>query len=120
MTKFEARTPPRGASALRRRAARALLGALAAGCAVASASAADVDNGEKLARRWCAACHIVASDQKHGADNAPTFAAIGRIPGLNADKIALFLRDPHPKMPDMQLSRPETENLAAYIASQGK
>jgi mono/diheme cytochrome c family protein len=120
MTKFEASTPPRCASVLRRRAVRALFAALAASSALASARAADVDKGEKLARRWCAACHIVANDQKHGADNAPTFAAIGRIPGLNADRIALFLRDPHPKMPDMQLSRPETEDLAAYIASQGR
>ncbi len=120
MTNPRARTPRRGAFALHRRSAGALLGALAAWCAVASASAADVDKGEKLARRWCAACHIVANDQKHGADNAPTFAAIGRIPGLDADRIALFLRDPHPKMPDMQLSRPETEDLAAYIASQGR
>ncbi len=96
------------------------MGILSALGAFASASAADADHGERLARRWCAACHIVATDQTRGADNVPTFAAIGRIPGLDGEKIALFLRDPHPKMPDMQLSRPETEDLAAYIVLQGK
>jgi hypothetical protein len=31
--------------------------------------------------------------------------------------IALFLLDPHPKMPDMGLSWTEAADLAAYIAS---
>jgi mono/diheme cytochrome c family protein len=119
MTNLGALTPPRGA-VLRRRAVGALLGVSTAAGALASASAADVDHGEKLARRWCAACHIVANDQTHGLDNAPTFAAVGRIPGLDAEKIARFLRDPHPTMPDMQLSTPEAADLAAYIVSVGK
>ncbi len=72
--------------------------------------------GEILARHWCASCHIVASDQKHGVDNVPPFATIAREPGFNAGKIAQFLMDPHPKMPDMQLSRHEAKDLGAYIA----
>ncbi len=91
MTNPKARAPLRRASALRRRSAGALVGALAACGAVASAWAADVDHGEKLARRWCAACHIVAPDQTHGQDNVPPFATIAKIPGFDADKIALFL-----------------------------
>lgn len=97
-------------------AALALFGALHAGAAFA----ADAGNGEMLAKRWCAACHIVAPDQTHGADNVPTFASIGARPGFSADKIAKFLMDPHPKMPDMQLGRGEAADLAAYIASLGK
>jgi len=84
------------------------------------AFAADSAQGEKLARRWCAACHIVAEDQARGTDNVPTFAAIAKIPGFDAEKIAKFLRDPHPKMPDMQLSNSEAADLAAYIVSLGK
>ena len=34
--------------------------------------------------------------------------------------LALFLLSPHPKMPDMNLSRNEAADLAAYIKSQGK
>jgi cytochrome c2 len=86
----------------------------------AFAAAADPDHGEQLARRWCAACHVVSNDQTHGTDNVPTFAAIAHIPGFDADKIASFLRDPHPVMPDMQLSTTESADLAAYIVSLGK
>jgi len=88
--------------------------------ASAAARAPDVDHGAVLAKRWCAACHIVSADQKSGQDNPPPFATIAKTPGLNAEKIAQFLMDPHPKMPDMQLSRQEAEDLAAYIVSLGR
>jgi len=117
MTNPIAGAPVRGGSIFARRRAGLLAGALAALGALASASAADVDRGATLARRWCAACHVVASDQTRGQDNAPPFAAIARMPGFGADKIALFLLDPHPKMPDMPLSRADAEDLAAYIAA---
>ena len=93
------------------------LGVTAALSTGAAAAPADAAHGEQLARRWCAACHIVSADQTHGADNAPAFVTIAKIPGLSADTIAQFLMDPHPKMPDMQLSRDEAKDLAAYIAS---
>ncbi len=85
-----------------------------------AAAAADAANGERLAKRWCAACHLVASDQQRGTTQAPPFSAIAKEPGIDAAKIALYLLLPHPKMPDMSLSRAEAADLAAYIASQGK
>ena len=83
----------------------------------APAAPAQAARGEKLARHWCASCHIVASDQKGGSDTAPPFATIARKPGFDRGKISQFLMDPHPKMPDMQLSRDEAKDLGAYIAS---
>ncbi len=85
-----------------------------------SAAAADAAQGEILAKRWCASCHIVAPDQTRGADSVPTFASIAKRPDFSADKTAKFLMDPHPKMPDMQLGRGEAADLGAYIASLGK
>jgi mono/diheme cytochrome c family protein len=85
-----------------------------------AAAAADPANGEKLAKRWCAACHIVASDQSQGSTQAAPFSAMARTPGLDAAKLALYLLLPHPKMPDMSLSRSEAADLAAYIAAQGR
>jgi mono/diheme cytochrome c family protein len=85
-----------------------------------AASAADAANGQTLAKRWCAACHVVASDQQNGNTQAPPFSAIAAKSGFNAALLALFLLTPHPKMPDMNLSREEAADLAAYIASQGK
>jgi mono/diheme cytochrome c family protein len=99
---------------------RLTIAAAAFAALTATADAADVSHGETLAKRWCAACHIVAPDQSHGHDDVPPFATIAKIPGFNADLIAHFLMNPHPKMPDMQLSRDEAGDLAAYIVQQAK
>ena len=85
-----------------------------------AALAADAANGEKLAKRWCAACHVVATDQKSGSTQVAPFSAIARVPGFDAAKLALFLLTPHPTMPDMNLSRAEAADLATFIVSQGR
>jgi mono/diheme cytochrome c family protein len=85
--------------------------------AVTPVFAADPDNGERLARRWCAPCHVVASDQRGPTGEAPPFATIAAKPDFDAAKLAFFLMDPHAKMPNMQLSRTEAADLAAYIAT---
>ena len=98
----------------------ALRGALA--CAVflfaGPGLAADADNGSRLAHRWCEACHLVAPTQSRSStDLAPPFATIAALPNFDASRLALFLLDPHPKMPDMSLTRAEAADLAAYIGS---
>ncbi len=93
---------------------------IAATLAITPAFGADPNNGERLAHRWCEACHVVvvsASQRRSTTDQAPPFASIANTPGFDAAKIALFLLDPHPKMPDMGLSRTEAADLAAYIAT---
>jgi mono/diheme cytochrome c family protein len=93
---------------------------VAATLATAPAFGADADNGRRLAHRWCEACHVIvvsATQRRPTTDEAPPFATIAKTPGFDAAKIALFLLDPHPKMPDMGLSRTEAADLAAYIAT---
>ena len=86
--------------------------------ATTAAFGADAYNGERLAHRWCAACHVVSASQRQtSTDQAPPFATIAKTPGFDAAKVALFLLNPHPKMPDMALSRIEAGDLAAYIAT---
>jgi mono/diheme cytochrome c family protein len=85
--------------------------------AASSAAAADASQGEQLARRWCSSCHVVAADQSGGVIEAPPFQTIARRADFSAPALALFLLDPHPKMPDMGLSREAAADLAAYIAS---
>lgn len=82
-----------------------------------SAFAADPDRGQALVKRWCASCHLVEHGQKGSTTEAPPFASIAKRPDFDAAKIAFFLLDPHPKMPNMQLSRDETADIAAYIAT---
>ena len=84
------------------------------------ACAADEIQGAVLAQRWCAACHLVAAGQQQAKSDAPPFAVIARGPGFDAGKLAFFLLDPHPKMPDMSLTRVEAANLAEYIATLAK
>jgi mono/diheme cytochrome c family protein len=92
--------------------------ALALTLAPQPGNAADADNGRRLAHRWCEACHVISATQRRATtDQAPPFATIARRAGFNAAKIALFLLDPHPKMPDMSLTRVEAADLAAHIGS---
>ena len=87
----------------------------------APGQAADVANGSRLAHRWCEACHVIAPVQSRSStDQAPPFATIAARPDFDAGKIALFLLDPHPKMPNMSLTRVEAADLAAYIGSLAK
>jgi len=83
----------------------------------AGAWAADAANGKKLAERWCVTCHIVSQQQKSGTTQAPPFSEIAKRPHVDAPMVAFFLMNPHPKMPDMNLSRTEAADLAAYIVS---
>ena len=86
--------------------------------AVTSAFAADPTNGRRLAERWCETCHVVTPTQVRASiDQAPPFATIAKTPDFDAARIALFLLNPHPKMPDMGLSRSDAADLAAYIAA---
>jgi mono/diheme cytochrome c family protein len=85
--------------------------------ATTAAFAADAERGGQLAHRWCASCHVVRPDQKSAVIEAPPFQTIARRPGFDAAKVASFLLNPHPKMPDMGLSRDATEDIAAYIAT---
>ena len=100
------------------RIAIALLSLLAGIVVAREATAADARKGETLAKRWCAACHVVAADQQRGSTQAPPFSAIAKKPGFDEGKVAYFLLTPHPKMPDMNLSRSEAADLAAFITRQ--
>ena len=82
--------------------------------------AADAGNGQRLAERWCAACHVVSPNQRQASADVAPFSTMARTPDFNAPRLAFFLLAPHPVMPGMALSRGEAEDLAAYIVSQGR
>lgn len=93
--------------------ARAAFASMFVVCSASAAFAADPATGEKLARRWCSECHVVAPDQPRAQTDAPTFASISasrRVP-----EIQTFLRQSHPLMPDMNLTRGEIADLIAYM-----
>ncbi len=96
-----------------------VLAACAAGVLAAPAAAQQQPNpriGERLARQWCASCHLVASDQRTPAsDTAPPFATIAARPAATAGALRTIIQMPYPRMPQIALSRDEVEHIIAYI-----
>ena len=78
-------------------------------------AAADAARGGVIAKRWCATCHQVSSDQKPVSSDVPSFISIAHQKRLTPDVLAAFLSTSHPRMPDMHLSRSEIADIVAYI-----
>jgi len=89
---------------------------LAAGLWLASFTAAsaagDAATGGALAERWCTGCHAAGAA---GSDAAAPFIEIVRRPGRSDDYFYVWLTDPHPPMPRLDLSRQEIGDLIAYL-----
>lgn len=89
---------------------------LAVGAGAAEA-AEDALAGEIIARQWCAECHVVADDQATASADVPTFRSIAGNYDFDARSLSAFLANPHPRMPQMSLTREEIADLVAYIDS---
>ena len=81
------------------------------------ALAADAINGKRLAERWCAACHVVTVNQREANADAPPFEEIAKRPNFSELGLVTFLLNPHAKMPNMNLTRIEADDIAAYIGT---
>jgi cytochrome c len=86
---------------------------------MSNAQAADVASGREVARKLCVNCHIVEPDgqQDKVMADIPSFMAIANKAGQTEDKIKGFILDPHPPMPQVQLTTNEIENVVSYIMS---
>ncbi|HEY7458077.1 MAG TPA: c-type cytochrome [Xanthobacteraceae bacterium] len=87
----------------------------AAASTFSSGTHADAAKGGELARRWCAACHLVAANQERAPTVALPFATIAKRPNFDAKQLAQSMLAPHPQMPDRALSREEADDITAYI-----
>jgi mono/diheme cytochrome c family protein len=97
-----------------------LMGGLAVIAAMAGgAQAADTASGLEVARKLCVNCHIVEPDGAGATVNPaiPSFMAIADKEGQTESKLRGFVLNPHPPMPEVQLTTHELENIAAYIMS---
>jgi mono/diheme cytochrome c family protein len=84
---------------------------------VRPALAADATNGMRVAELWCAACHVVTVSQRQADADAPPFEEIAKRPNFSEPGLVTFLLDPHAKMPNMNLTRIEANDIAAYIGT---
>lgn len=85
----------------------------------AAASAQDVENGQRLAERWCASCHAIGTPTTKKT-YVISFAAIAEKPGMTPELIASFLMLPHATMPNLPLRQNDAQDLAAYIMKMKK
>jgi mono/diheme cytochrome c family protein len=69
-----------------------------------------------LAQAWCTGCHIVGPTVT-GGDSAPPFAAIANRQKLAPGALRAWLTDPHPPMPNLDLSRQQIDDVTAYLDS---
>jgi cytochrome c len=76
----------------------------------------DPEVGSEIVHRWCTACHVVDREGT-GADAGPALPDLLAGKKRSADEIRGWLADPHPPMPNLNLSRQEIENILAYLKS---
>jgi mono/diheme cytochrome c family protein len=88
----------------------------------ATAWSQDVEQGHLLAAQWCANCHVVERTTATGAATAsanglPTFPAIAASPRITPELLRATMSASHGRMPDLQLSKRQQDDLIAYIQS---
>jgi mono/diheme cytochrome c family protein len=96
----------------------ALAGALLAPAAALAQQEGDPAAGRRLAEAWCSGCHVIGPGASGPASDAvPTFPAVARMPSTTGMSLRAFLLTPHARMPDIQMSREQVDDIAAYILS---
>ena len=94
---------------------RAPAAMLIACMALTDANGADANNGERIAKSRCVACHIVvAPNLRPEVADAPPFETIARKFDLDPEILVFHLLEPHPKM-NFALTRSEANDVAAYM-----
>lgn len=78
----------------------------------------DIENGNKLARTLCTACHLIGEPANAPVpSDVPSFASIANRPNQSTDHLLTWLTAPHPPMPNINLTRKEIRDLSGYILS---
>lgn len=80
----------------------------------------DPIHGKELARRLCANCHLVDSQQQQANVDIPSFNEIANQEGQTAGAIMAHIVLPKHPMPTIPLTQSELADLAVYILSMRK
>ena len=86
-------------------------------CVAIGEARADPARGLALAERWCAQCHGIRPNQASPTQGVPSFSEIAVEPSATAMSLRVFLRTPHPTMPNLILDADELDDLVGYILS---
>ncbi|MFO0996936.1 MAG: cytochrome c [Alphaproteobacteria bacterium] len=82
-----------------------------------AADSLDTTAGQRLAEKWCAECHVPGAAARGHPGIAPSFRAVANDPATTERSVRVFLRSPHPTMPNVSLTREQVDDLVAYILS---
>ncbi|MEQ8195881.1 MAG: hypothetical protein RIB59_15475 [Rhodospirillales bacterium] len=83
---------------------------------LAPAQASDPSVGRMIAQKWCSSCHLVEPGGKT-IDAAPSFAMIANNERYTESRLRGWIFAPHPPMPQIQLTKTQTDAIIAYILS---
>jgi mono/diheme cytochrome c family protein len=75
----------------------------------------DPARGREIAQEWCIECHEVAREPS--VTGAPPFQAVADDPAVTETALRAFLQTPHTRMPDIQPTPQQTDDLIAFILS---
>jgi mono/diheme cytochrome c family protein len=78
--------------------------------------AGNAEAGHAYAKKVCAECHAVERGETEIL-NPPSFQNVADSSGITERALAVWLRNPHPNMPDFILPQADMENVIAYIMS---
>jgi mono/diheme cytochrome c family protein len=79
--------------------------------------AGDPSRGFVLSRQWCSGCHGITPGEGSPSAEAPRFVDVAAEPSATEYSLRVFLRTPHPTMPNFVLNTDDIEDLASYIVS---
>jgi len=79
-----------------------------------TAFAGDRAQGETLVKQWCANCHV-DDEAMRGTDAAPPLSTLAKENEHSPEWVRAWLIDPHPPMPNLNLSRQEIDDIQAYL-----
>lgn len=73
------------------------------------------ERGKDIALRFCSSCHFAPGATTSVPTGVPSLRAIANKSGQTAKQIEFSLINPHPPMPDAQLTRLEIVDIIEYL-----
>jgi mono/diheme cytochrome c family protein len=77
-----------------------------------------VSEGDQIAQKTCAVCHVIEPTGSGSWTDAPSFESVANRPGMTQQWLADFVRKPHMHMVTDQYTPAQANALAAFILSQ--
>ena len=78
----------------------------------------DASAGLAYADSVCVECHAVKKGQRVSPnERAPAFELVANTRGMSEMALRVWFQSPHPSMPNLRLTKKQSDDLIAYITS---